>query len=137
MDMARCYKSGTSSCDPRRTSRHFWACVQNVVLSPQHSQNGTRRWYRVSFWFLLGLGAVPAGAAGSSATGPRANAVRSPRPPLPMNGLQVQLLIYTHAVLAVLHMNRYKHIQFPAFRLRTSTRDCCRMSPHSWEQRPL
>lgn len=68
----------------------------------------------MSFGVLLGLVAVPAGAPGSSATGPGANAVRSPRPPLAMNRLQVQLLVHTHAVLAVLHTNRHKHIQYPA-----------------------
>lgn len=67
----------------------------------------------MSFRVLLGLVAVPAGAPGSSATGPGASAVRSPRPPLAMDRLQVQLLVHTHAVLAVLHRNRHKHIQYP------------------------
>lgn len=64
--------------------------------------------------FLLGLVAIPTGAAGSSATGPGANAVRSPRPPLSVNGLQVQLLVHTHAVFAVLQVNRQKRVQISA-----------------------
>lgn len=36
MDTAQCYKSGTSSCDPRRTSRRSWAYHQNVALASQN-----------------------------------------------------------------------------------------------------
>lgn len=55
---------------------------------------------------LLGLVAVPAGAAGSSATGPGALAVWPPGAPLSMDRLQVQRLTHTDPVSAVLRVKR-------------------------------
>lgn len=60
--------------------------------------------------FLLRLVAVSTGAPCSSTTGPGANTVRTPGTPLSMNWLQVQLLIYTHPVFAVLQGNRHKYM---------------------------
>lgn len=58
---------------------------------------------------LLRLVAVPAGAPGSSATGPGALTVWPPRAPLSMDRLQVQWLTHTDPVSAVLCVKRHKH----------------------------
>lgn len=58
---------------------------------------------------LLRLVAVPAGAPGSSTTGPGTLAVWPPGAPLSMNRLQVQWLAHTDPVSAVLGVNRHKH----------------------------
>lgn len=52
-------------------------------------------------WFV----AVPACAPGSSTTGPGTNTVRTPRTPLAVNWLQVQLFVYTHSMSAILNEN--------------------------------
>lgn len=51
---------------------------------------------------LLRLVAVPAGAPGSSATGPGAITVRPPGAPLSMDRLQVQRFTHTNPMSAVL-----------------------------------
>lgn len=54
---------------------------------------------------LLRLVAVSHCAPGSSTTGPGANTVGAPRTPFAMDRLKVQLLVYTHSMSAILHVN--------------------------------
>lgn len=52
--MAQCYKSGTSSCDPRRTSLRSWACIQNVTIeSPTEPNRNREMLVCVYFFFFL------------------------------------------------------------------------------------
>lgn len=61
---------------------------------------------KLSDSFLLRLVAVSGGASGASTTGPGARTIGSPGTPLSMHRLQVQLLVHTHTMSAILHVNK-------------------------------
>lgn len=65
---------------------------------------------KLSDSFLLRLVAVSGGASGASTTGPGARTIGSPGTPLSMHRVQVQLLVHTHTMSAILHVNKHKDI---------------------------
>lgn len=130
--MAQCYKSGTSSCDPRRTSPRSWACIQNVAIESPTEPNRNREMLACAFFFFLTQACCnPDWCCGFPRHRTGSKRCKVPKAPtLRERAAGPAPCSHTCRVCSAAGEQTETRTDF-CMRLRTNTHDCCGRSPHT------